>query len=409
MKFLIIVIIVLTLLFFPSKALAAENFWEIQSVDTMKYSRDLAREKENDKDFEKTIKSQIESIAKTGATHVAIATPYDAEFVPYLKRWVKAARENNLKVWFRGNFSGWEGWFGYEKMDREVHIKLVENFILNNSELFQNGDIFSPCTECENGGPGDPRYTGDVKGYRQFLISEYEVTKSAFENINKDVGSNYFSMNWDVAILIMDSKTTQSLDGLVVIDHYVYDPDQLSTDVIAIAKSSGGEVFLGEFGSPVPDIHGVMSEHQQALWLDGVLSKIAGVKGVVGVNYWTSFGGTTSIWKANGTKKSAVDVLSAYFKPKVVSGIIVNELGRGVKGASVSASAEIVKTDRKGGFNLFVVPSMDEISINADGYEQIVIKTRDLENSGKVVLTKKREDVFFKIQKWFYNLLRKLI
>lgn len=82
------------------------KWWAFQSVDTMKHSRDLAREKLHDDSYDAVIDREVRSIADIGATHVAIATPYDEEFVPYLKRWVSAARKYHLAVWFRGNFSG---------------------------------------------------------------------------------------------------------------------------------------------------------------------------------------------------------------------------------------------------------------------------------------------------------------
>ncbi|MDP3888564.1 MAG: hypothetical protein Q8Q24_00825, partial [bacterium] len=98
-----------------------KHIMEFKSIDTMKYSRDIAREKLNDPSFDKVIDTQVKNIADTGATHVAIATPYDEEFLPILKRWVSSARKYNLKVWFRGNWSGWEGWFDYPKIDRSTH------------------------------------------------------------------------------------------------------------------------------------------------------------------------------------------------------------------------------------------------------------------------------------------------
>ena len=60
--------------------------WTFQSIDTMKYSRDVAREKLYDPSFDAIIDRQVGAIAETGATHVAIAVPYDEEFVPFLER-----------------------------------------------------------------------------------------------------------------------------------------------------------------------------------------------------------------------------------------------------------------------------------------------------------------------------------
>src|SRR5690606_12731663 len=82
-----------------------EQLWEIRAVDTMKFSRDAAREDIPDS----AIIAELTAIKQVGATHVGIATPYDEEFYPMLKRWVEHARDLDLKIWFRGNFSGWEG------------------------------------------------------------------------------------------------------------------------------------------------------------------------------------------------------------------------------------------------------------------------------------------------------------
>ena len=128
---------------FTSQAMASERFFEVQSIDTMKYSRDTAGEMLTKPSFDDVIDQQVKNIAGTGATHVAIGTPYDNQFIPFLARWVKVARRYKLKVWFRGNLSGWEGWFGYEKINREQHKQGIRAFITKNSNLFEDGDIFS--------------------------------------------------------------------------------------------------------------------------------------------------------------------------------------------------------------------------------------------------------------------------
>src|SRR3989344_3906838 len=291
-----------------------KHSWEVTSIDTMKYSRDVAREKLGDLSFDRVIEEQIKNIAGTGATHVAIGTPYDAEFLPFLKRWVSFARKYELKVWFRGNWSGWERWFGYERMDRKAHIELTEKFILENADLFVDGDIFSSCSECENGGPGDPRHNGDAKGHREFLIEEYNATKNAFEKIGKKVVSNYYSMNGDVASLIMDKETTKALGGIVAIDHYVGTPEKLISDIKSFSDKSGGKVVLGEFGAPIPDIHGDMSEEEQRDWIENLLKNLFEMEEVVGLNYWTNTGSSTELWDSRGNKRAVAEVLEKYYK-----------------------------------------------------------------------------------------------
>lgn len=286
---------------------------KIKSIDTMKYSRDIAREKLNDPSFDVVLEKQVSDIAQTGATHVAIGTPYDKEFVPFLKRWVGAARKNHLKVWFRGNLSGWEQWFNYPAIDRQMHIKNTKEFILGNPDLFEDGDIFTSCSECENGGSGDPRKTGDAQGFRNFLIEEYNSNREAFLKINKKVSTGYFSMNYDVAKLVMDQKTTRALGGIVVIDHYIASPPQLAVDAVSLTQSSGGKIVFGEFGAPIEDITGKMTEDEQANWIGRALNNINNITAIIGVNYWVNTGGSTEIWDENGKPKKAVEVIKNFY------------------------------------------------------------------------------------------------
>jgi hypothetical protein len=191
---------------------------------------------------------------------------------------------------------------------------MTKAFIKTHSDIFKDGDIFTACPECENGGPGDPRATGDVFGHRKFLKDEYEATKSAFGGLGLSVTTNYNSMNADVAKLIMDSNTTRDLGGVVAIDHYVKSAELMNSDINYIADKSGGKIILGEFGAPISDITGEMTEGEQQLWLEEVLSKLASNPHVIGVNYWVNTGGSTELWSSNGKERLAVASLRKYFK-----------------------------------------------------------------------------------------------
>ena len=52
---------------------------KITSIDTMKYSRDNAKNSNVLQD----IPFYVKAIADLNATHVAIGTPYDEEFIPF--------------------------------------------------------------------------------------------------------------------------------------------------------------------------------------------------------------------------------------------------------------------------------------------------------------------------------------
>ncbi len=381
------------------------DFWNFRSVDTMKYSRDLSREKLNDADFDPVIDGQVKNIASVGATHVAIATPYDKEFLPMLKRWVSAARKYKLKVWFRGNWSGWEEWFEYPKITREEHIRKTKEFILSNSDIFEDGDIFSSCPECENGGPGDPRATEDAGGFRKFIIDEYRATKDSFRKINKNIQSNYFSMNADVARLVMDKETTAALDGVVTIDHYVSTPEKLARDIEEIAYESGGSIVLGEFGAPIPDIHGEMSGSEQAEWIDKALWILKDSDTIKGINCWSNAGSSTAIWEEDGKAKESVGILSKYFNPKTSYGIIYNELDEAIPGARVRYSGREILADAKGHFKFpYVAEEYAVAKISAPGYlkKEIVVDPWGLQ--ADIVLIKERKDLRFKLAEFLKNI-----
>lgn len=310
---LIIPIVLLTLVLKAGFKQQQVPLWDFRSIDSVKYSRDLADEMLENPEFDSVINEQVSDIASLGASHIAISTPYDPKFIPFLRRWVKSARFYGLKVWFRGNFSGWEKWFGFERIGREEHKRLLKEFIVNNPDLFEDGDIFTSCPECENGGSGDPRHNGDLIGHRKFLIDEYQISKDAFLKIGKKVKYGFYSMNYDVASLVMDEETTNALGDLVVIDHYIKNPKKLGADAKEIADKSQGKVLLGEFGAPVPDIHGVLNEEQQSQWIKEALEEVKNTPEVIGINYWTNSGGSTALWNNDGTSREAANTIKKFF------------------------------------------------------------------------------------------------
>ncbi len=416
MKNIILILFLTTLVSIAmpfSKASASDksSWWKLQSIDTMKYSRDIAREKLNNVDFDHIIDQQVAEIASSGATHVAIGTPYDEEFIPFLTRWVTSARAHGLSVWFRGNWSGWEGWFGYSKITREDHIQRISDFIIKHQDLFTDGDIFSSCPECENGGPGDPRQTGGVEEYRQFLVDEYSAARGAFSKINRLVASNYFSMNADVAKLVMDKDTTQKLGGIVTIDHYVKTPEQLAEDVDYFSTRTGGKVILGEFGAPIPDIHGKLTPAEQAEWIDTALSLLASRRDkLIGLNYWVSVGGSTSLWTGDGVALPAVAVVKKYFSPdKNLSLVIKNDFGKPVSDISVDWMGREYQSNNRGEVQIPFVPldaTPGSIIVNGAkaGYSRVAIAPALSQVIIPVEVSKEKPNLWYKIQRFFFNI-----
>jgi hypothetical protein len=348
-----------------------------------------------DSGFDKTIDSQIKNIAATGATHVSIATPYDEEFYPILFRWVSAARKYKLKVWFRGNLSGWEEWFGYPRIGRQEHIEKTAMFIKTHPGIFKDGDIFSSCPECENGGPGDPRTNNDIEGFRNFLIEEHNAVKSSFKYIKKDVITNYFSMNGDVAIQVMDKKTTKALGGIVTVDHYVKTPEILLSDIKVFAKSSGGKIVLGEFGAPIPDIHEEMTAEEKARWISQALSGMEKTGEVAGVNYWLNVGGTTGIWSVNNEANPAVKEITKYYKPDVYYGLVIDELGKAVSNPVVTVGSKKITGGSDGYFEFSYVGDIPAITISAPDFKSRYFKPAVKNAQTNVILVKIDKNILY--------------
>lgn len=349
---------------------AADRFFTVQAIDTMKFSRDVAREKISDSSYDQEIEIQIKNIARTGATHVGIGTPYDNEFIPYIKRWVDTARSNDLKIWFRGNFSGWEGWFDYPKIGQKEHLEMLKDFLSRNPDLFEDGDVFTSCPECENGGEGDPRTTGDVEGFRAFLQEENSIAQEAFSRMHKQVSTNYYSMNGDVAQLVMNKGTTSRLGGVITIDHYVSTPQKLGSDIRTMAQNSGGKVVLGEFGAPIPDIHGKMTEQEQADWVDRALTEIIKGNKVESVSYWTNRGGSTMLWNDDDTPRKVVGVLTKYYKPYIIQGNVLDLSDKPLDGVKVSSNIAESKSVA-GSYSIPTVSRVTKLRFSKPGYMDV--------------------------------------
>jgi hypothetical protein len=393
------------MLILPPKTLANSNdptrYWDIESVDTMKYSRDMAASELNNSDFDGVIGTQVRNIKSSGANYVAIGTPYDPKYLPFLKRWVAEARKNNLHVWFRGNFSAWEGWFGVNRgMSTEDHTQRVVDFITQNPDLFEDGDIFSSCPECENGSFGDPRENNRVDDYRKFIISETEATSKAFQQINKKVATNYWSMNLDVAKLVMDRDTAQKV-GVVVIDHYVSDPKKLIADANDISEKTGVPVVLGEFGAPIPDLNGNMNQQQQADWIKSALDEGTYSGSISGLNYWVGVGGSTSIWDDSNNPKPAVSVLYNYFNPNAESGLVLDEFGDPIEDVSIKSGPKTVKTGKDGKFSV-IKQNPNHLTFFKDEYETLDTEFPP-EGDIKVTLIKTNKSLIDIVRLWVKN------
>lgn len=324
-----------------------------QCIDTMKVSRDKARSLANNPQADTIIQKQVEKIKSMGATCVAIGTPYDEEFQPYMRKWVAAIRKAGLHVWFRGNWSGWEGWFNYEKnLTPEEHIRKTEAFILTHADLFENGDIFSPIVEPENGGPFHPVNTQEkTHSLRTFLSNEQLVVKNAFASLGKEVTTSWISMSGGVAKSVIDRGTVSSLDNTVTLDHYTASREGMREYIRLFADPYKAAIVLGEFGAPIPDINGSMTNDEQKVFVDSLFWELFLNRSVItGVNYWTLSESSTALITQDGVDKPVTEVVKRYYMPGKLQIHAMNEHGRAMKNTIITIQDDEVleKTNDKG-------------------------------------------------------------
>ena len=384
----------------------ADCLWDVCSIDTMKLSRDKARQELYHPEFDKKIAEQIAQIKNTGANFVSIGTPYDKEFLPYLRRWVKAAREQDLNVYFRGNWSEWEGWFEYPKsMTPEEHLQRTTQFIVSQPDLFEDGDIFDPCPECENAGfwPQNDKNSD----YQQFIQKQQTVIQEAFQKISKKVQVRQ-SIIGGRAKDVLDQTTFDKLGNLIFIDHYVSKP-KVMTAFVDYFTSLNTKVVVSEFGAPIPDLNGNMTEKQQADFVRNILEALyLKNEAVLGLNYWVLSHGTTSLVEESGREKNSYLVLQEYFSPQIVEGKVVDELEKPLSGVPITTKDGLkVLTDQNGFYRLKYPVRSQELKIEADKYTS---QTASIAKGEKGSITTqnfilKPEDpsLFYSLKLWWKN------
>jgi hypothetical protein len=143
----------------------------------------------------------------------------------------------------------------------------------------------------------------------------------------------------------------------------------LISDAREIAEQSKGNIIFGEFGAPIPDIHGNMTELEQAQWIDQALAGLAMEKRVVGISYWVNYGGSTKLWNDDGSAREAVAILKKHFVPPAVYGKVVSLKGKPIANATVKTPFKISMTDKNGLFTLALsAQEQSTVSVFASGY-----------------------------------------
>jgi hypothetical protein len=348
---------------------SVQQFWPYECIDTMKTSRDNARNWANIPNLKDLISKEMEEIKKIGANCVAIDTPYDSEFLPFLTIWVNGARNNNLHIWFRGNLSGWEQWFNYDKLSDENNLlSEINTFINQNSDLFKDGDIFTYAPEAENGGPFNQVSPAEYPRYKAFLQNEYSTCLTSFLKLKKNVVCNWLSMNGGLAQRMFDQKTVNNIGKVVTIDHYIKTPEEMNQYINTLSSDFGAKIVIGEFGAPIPEINGSMTENEQARFVDSLMQQMYKNKDKMeGVNYWTLYSGSTAILNEDYSQRQVANIIANYYRPGVIYGKVQDSKGIPIIGAKLTTSDGYNTADSNSSGNFqILVPANQTANITAE-------------------------------------------
>lgn len=237
-----------------SQEVQGEEVPLVIGVDLMKITKDVQRN---------TLSTEHKQIVASrarelGVTHVAITTPYDnapdTDTVTDTREWVEAVRSQGLSVVHRHMFMTMEaenqmqdGLYGMERDFTLDYITLMRQWMIDNADLIQDGDIWTPMPEPQNTGVagmgwcgpnGDMCFFSSVDDFNSFLQKIVTVSRQTLEELGKDVevvccgfdgyvtaGNN--NPDWEGHTFLHD-ETVEALEA-IAIDHYPQD-DQVGSD-----------------------------------------------------------------------------------------------------------------------------------------------------------------------------------
>lgn len=293
-----------------------------RSVDIMKLTKDTVTNQPS----EASLQQLIEELSQINLTHIAISVPLDEHISGespdstwvFTKKVADLIHAAGLKVLFRGTFAALEGIYGVQKavgpnrQPQSYWLGLISDYITNNPDLFQDGDIWAPLPEQTGHGIFQDS-TSFLEGplpdnYATFFIDVKNTSDTAFNTIGKNVVTGQTANNYTEVASGWIFQSLFDAIGVLSIDHYESDMTTLEQNIRDINTNKGQPVFHQEWAD-IND-NGNIAEYLQ------LMDQLAGEGIVVGVNYW---GG----WA--GTNESVVDFVNNQY--------ILNEDGLALKAA----------------------------------------------------------------------------
>lgn len=312
---------------------AVQPTWPIQSIDMMKDSKDKLCNQLS----QAQIDARVDRAVEIGATHVAISTPYTSpacgNTITYTTTWVNSIRSKGLKVWHRHPGLAFEGIYNTNKSkspDGHRHLKIISDWISTNMTLIQNGDIFTPEAEPQNGGiqgvtfcPQNICQFSSAADFNEWLRLASIVTKQTLKAEGfTDVKVGYWGFDgfivWGnnnpdhLGTSKLEAATVAAMDNIITIDHYPSGGDSMATDLDeARAVWPNADFFIGEWGTIGG---GTDAQLEQAV--NDTFGAFAARSWIKGVNYW-QFGPDgigEPLINSDFTKRAHFDEVQSFYK-----------------------------------------------------------------------------------------------
>jgi hypothetical protein len=303
---------------------ASPASWSIQSVSSMKETKDRICS-QRDRIF---VEKWVDTAIDLGVNYIAVETPYDnplcGSAVEYTRLWTDVIHSKGLHVWHRHMPLSFEGIYDVTKNNVSDYLDIISTYIKTNPSFFQEGDIFTPIPEPQNGGIQGITYCASsvcqfngAAAFNSWLRNAMNTSEQAFGTIGLGgkIKIGYFGFDGFVAwgdnnpdwhgIL---EDTTISQMGNITIDHYPQlVGDTMENDLNELqTRYPNIDIVIGEWGTVTPD-----NQEQQ------VIDTMSAAKRphVIGFNYWhMGMGGNEALINDDFSKRAQFDEVQSFFK-----------------------------------------------------------------------------------------------
>lgn len=305
----------------PNEAQAAGSFASLKGVDVMKFTKDTMTNQPSDQE----IQNIVSAVKSMNVTHISVSIPMDSDAdypaggkpsprtsAALAQKWADTIHGAGLKVIWRGTWSGIEGIYGFPKRvganrfptglaataetdGSNTWLGKTYQYILNNPNLFQAGDVWAPLPERTEGIFSDstsflPHTSPGLQtNFVNFFNDLKTVSDRAFSRLGRTgVLTGMTANNYSEVVSGWLPQSLFDVNGIVAIDYYGinHSAAEMEYDIRNMFKTRGKPVFLQEWGDYW---NSGMSQTDRAQYLTGVYSvieRLANEGVLAGFNYW---------------------------------------------------------------------------------------------------------------------------